>query len=92
MRSWVVVNVVCVCVGVVPLDPPYILLPILRGDCRQNLVLELMGVVTMLPPDGHKLALDAMTAFKESKAEKLRFFTLVEALKVCVGMAGGIEE
>ena len=51
-----------------------------------------MGVVTMLPPDGHKLALDAMTAFKESKAEKLRFFTLVEALKVCVGMAGGIEE
>ncbi|KNC50204.1 uncharacterized protein AMSG_06348 [Thecamonas trahens ATCC 50062] len=46
-------------------------------------VLELLSVVTVLPAhNGHKLALDAMTAYQELKYPKLRrFYQLVNAFK-----------
>ncbi len=46
----------------------------------KTVILEMLGAVCFVPPNGHQLVLEAMQYYKEKKTEKFRFETIMSTL------------
>lgn len=52
------------------------------ADIRtKTTVLEMLAAICIIPPNGHRSVLTALTRFKETKGEWLRFTSIVDSLK-----------
>ncbi|KAI3630893.1 hypothetical protein MIR68_012328 [Amoeboaphelidium protococcarum] len=55
-------------------------------DCSnikiKAMLLDLLGAVSVIPPNGHQLVIEAMEYFKKCKFEKFRFQSIVQTLHI----------
>ena len=60
-----------------------------NDDLRLRIT-KILTVVCVMPPNGHRLVMDAMTHFKNVKKEKARFETLIKLLGSATSLEGKV--